>query len=284
MIGAMRALGSFVLSLVLAASVSSSARADVGGGVAGGGDEEAWTDHDRLVHAGVIGGLGITYLVLEFSPLIDQWSPKQCKWCAPTGVDRSVRDALKWQDTSLANLLSAGTGYVSAPLAGTGLLVLATWERGDWRRWADDVSPVVEAAIATSLLQHGTKLIVGRERPYAWAAAPGALPATKEDNVSFWSGHTSLDFSIAVAAGTIASRRGYRLAPVIWATGLSLAAVTGYLRIAADKHWTIDVLTGAAMGSVVGYVWPRLFHGGMKRDGGVTLVPTSNGLAVSGAF
>ncbi len=54
--------------------------------------------------------------------------------------------------------------------------------------------------------------------------------------------------------------RGYRLASVVWATSLPMAAATGYLRIAADKHYLTDVLTGALIGSAVGFLVPFAFH------------------------
>ena len=44
------------------------------------------------------------------------------------------------------------------------------------------------------------------------------------------------------------------------ASGLSMAAFTGYLRIAADKHYLSDVLTGAIVGSAVGFVVPYFLH------------------------
>jgi membrane-associated phospholipid phosphatase len=35
-------------------------------------------------------------------------------------------------------------------------------------------------------------------------------------------------------------------------------AATGYLRIAADRHYATDVLAGAAVGTGVGLGWPLL--------------------------
>src|SRR6059058_3168029 len=72
------------------------------------------------------------------------------------------------------------------------------------------------------------------------------------DNLSFFSGHATLAFALATSAGTVASMRHHRLAPVMWAVGLLLATTGGYLRIAADRHYATDVLTGALVGSAVG--------------------------------
>ena len=238
------------------------------------------TDRTRALDLGLTVGMGGAYLVAEFG-FNAELSPTTCRWCEPTGFDVPMRDALKWGDTGAANTISNLTGYVLAPLATAGGLVLAGGRSG-WRRHYDDAVPVIQAAIFASLLQHVTKLGGGRQRPYAHFAPPGTLTPSEEDNVSFWSGHTSLDFALAVSAGTIADARGYRYAPVIWATGLTLAGVTGYLRVAADRHYATDVLMGAAVGTLVGYAWPRLVHRHIWR--GVEVVPTGTGLAAIGAF
>ena len=42
----------------------------------------------------------------------------------------------------------------------------------------------------------------------------------------------------------------------MWATGLTFAAATAYLRVAADKHYFTDVLASAAIGVAVGWAVP----------------------------
>jgi membrane-associated phospholipid phosphatase len=235
------------------------------------------TDRDREYVALRIVAEGATYLTLEFG-LNSQLSPTHCRWCTPDAFDGAMADALAWRDTGLANTISDVTGYVLAPVVMSGALVAAGWGHG-WRRAYDDVSPIIEVAIVASLAQHLFKLTAARERPYAYHAM-GTLPYTTEDDVSFWSGHSSLTFSLAVAAGSVASLRGYKLAPEIWATGLALAFATGYLRIAADKHWTTDVMTGAAVGSILGYVWPRYVDRWIGKD--ISISP--NGVALTKQF
>ena len=60
----------------------------------------------------------------------------------------------------------------------------------------------------------------------------------------------------------------------------ALAFATGYLRIAADKHWTTDVMTGAAVGSILGYVWPRY----VDRWIGKAISVSPNGVALTAHF
>lgn len=81
-----------------------------------------------------------------------------------------------------------------------------------------------------------------------------------------------------MSAGVVAHARGYAAEPYIWAGGLTLAAVTGYLRIAADKHYFSDVLVGAVVGAGAGLLVPQLT---IHR---LTIVPAESGVAVAGRW
>ena len=59
---------------------------------------------------------------------------------------------------------------------------------------------------------------------------------------------------------TVASMRGYRLAPLVWTAGILFGVGTGYTRIAADRHYFTDVIAGAGIGTVIGAGIPLLFH------------------------
>jgi membrane-associated phospholipid phosphatase len=98
-----------------------------------------------------------------------------------------------------------------------------------------------------------------------------------DEDLSFYSGHTSESVSLAVAAGTVASIRHYRLAPLVWATSLPLALATGYLRIGADRHYFTDVLTGALVGAAIGFLVPYVFHRGNDATGATVASPTTRG-------
>lgn len=240
------------------------------------------SDRQRWMHAVGISAAGAGYLVIQLG-FSRQLAAQSCRWCTPPGLDSRVRDALVWDDTSRADVLSSITGYGIAPVALLGLTAYGSGLDSSWRRRFDDVVPVVETAIAVGLLQHVTKFAVGRQRPYAHYAAPGTFQPTNEDNVSFFSGHTSLAFGLAVSAGRVATLRGYAIAPAVWTLGISLAVTTGYLRIAADRHYLSDVLVGAAAGSAIGYLWPRYVTRYLQRPS-ASVVPTSSGVAIIGTF
>jgi membrane-associated phospholipid phosphatase len=54
--------------------------------------------------------------------------------------------------------------------------------------------------------------------------------------------------------------RGYAGVGIVAGVGFTLAACVGYLRIAADQHYLTDILVGSAVGGLVGWAIPRVFH------------------------
>lgn len=128
------------------------------------------------------------------------------------------------------------------------------------------------------------KFAAGRERPFVHALPPEEKARTahpRDNNTSFYSSHTAVTFALAASAGTVASLREYRWAPWVWAAGLAFATTTGYLRIAGDRHYFTDVLTGALVGSAVGFAVPYLHRA--KGTAALTVTAASlpgGGLAV----
>jgi hypothetical protein len=128
---------------------------------------------------------------------------------------------------------------------------------------AENVTIILETMSAAMMMNQITKLIAGRQRPCAHFGLDLLRPCFSDgsdNNLSSFSGHASFTASLAVASGMVASMRQYRLAPLVWTTGVILTLSTGYLRLAADKHYLSDVVTGTIIGSTVGFFIPYLFH------------------------
>lgn len=107
-----------------------------------------------------------------------------------------------------------------------------------------------------------TKALVFRARPYMYFdGMPSADVESGDFAASFFSGHTTMAFNGAVFLSTVFCAyfpdSVWRI-PVV-AGSLSLAVATGALRIAAGSHFFSDVLTGALIGSVTGFLVP-FFH------------------------
>jgi membrane-associated phospholipid phosphatase len=185
-----------------------------------------------------------------------------------------VRDALKWHNTSLPDTLSGVLGFGLVPAVLLGADALIANHDGAIHNFGPDVLIIVETTVVAMDVNQFVKFIVGRQRPYVHAlsaAESEQREPTNDDNLSFFSGHTTGSFALAVATGTVASMRGYRWAPLAWIVGLVLAATTAYLRIAADRHYFTDVLTGAVVGSAFGFTIPYFFHGPRSERTNVTV-------------
>lgn len=112
-----------------------------------------------------------------------------------------------------------------------------------------------------------TKALAGRRRPFVYNTAftPeeryefAGLDHTSVKR-SFISGHTSMAFAAATLLSTVyADTHGpSTMSKVVWASSLSLAAFTGYSRVAAGVHFPTDVIAGAAVGAAIGYWIPSL--------------------------
>ncbi|RYE88576.1 MAG: phosphatase PAP2 family protein [Myxococcales bacterium] len=212
-----------------------------------------------------IGGYAI-WNVLQ--TLNRQLAAEQCRWCDEklNAVDRETRSALRWKSEghrATAMTLSDIGANVVTPVMTLGLSAVLAARDDRFDRVPVDLVLAYEAISAAGILTQVIKYSAGRLRPDARALPPGERPNTghgEDAYVSFYSGHTSYVFSLATAAGTIASMRKYPGAGWIWLVGLSTAATTAYLRIAADKHYLTDVLAAAVTSSAIGFAVPYFGH------------------------
>lgn len=237
-----------LVTFVLAAALASPVQANP--------DERS--DAARAWHAVPVVAGATLYLVSEF-PLKETITPRLCRWCESNSFDTAARDALRWDNVRLANTLSNITGYLGNPIYASGLLLIGTDDALSGRRYLDNTTPVLQAAIFTGLFNQTMKVIFGRKRPFATFGAVHVRPAN-DINTSFFSGHTALAFALATSSGIVANLREYPSATAIWIGGLTLATATGYLRIAGDAHYATDVLFGAIVGSAFGIAIPLLLH------------------------
>jgi membrane-associated phospholipid phosphatase len=126
-------------------------------------------------------------------------------------------------------------GWAKASSAGRDLLVAAALglpaAQGDWH----------------GDLEAGGSMLVAGGTTYALKELVHERRPDGSDDRSFPSGHTSVSFA---AAATLEKRYG-------WKSGLPAVAVASFVglaRVEADKHYVHDVLAGAAIGSVSGFL------------------------------
>ena len=124
------------------------------------------------------------------------------------------------------------------------LLLLPTIAYGS-TFYVDDTEGRIQfykAAASNLIITQGLKHVTNKERPNG------------EDNLSFPSGHSSVSFQ---AAAFIHKRYGTKYAlPAYMA-----ATLVGYSRVEADKHFTEDVLAGAALGIMSSFYFTKPYKG-----------------------
>jgi membrane-associated phospholipid phosphatase len=217
--------------------------------------------------------------------------------------DEDVRDAVRPSRLE--------TRYIFRDASDVGLSLAVTWPffvdaltTAWWYRGSRDVAEQMalidlQALAITGGLQGVTNVIVSRERPYGRVCGSKEMPSNAEDCSgavhyrSFFSGHSA--FSFASAALICSHHFQHRLLGSPWdgvscAGGYVVAATTASFRVVSDVHYSSDILTGALIGSIVGYGVPLIHYWSprkrLDRPGELKLelVPTAGGIGVMGIF
>ncbi len=187
-----------------------------------------------------------TFLYLEYG--IDHHASND-EGSKPNGMDNYFRDQLKWSSSSMnkavhsSDLLLYGFFLGSVPI-----LPFAT-NSGYFNTLKSSLNVLSLNGIITDIV----KMTVKRQRPDSYFE-------TREDADdsfrSFFSGHTSTTFAIGTSNAIILTKAYPDKKKLIWFVNLSLAAATGYFRMAGDKHYFSDVFCGG----LVGYTIGNMFH------------------------
>lgn len=156
---------------------------------------------------------------------------------------------LKYYFKTLDNL---GAGPVAAPIS-IGVAGISFLTKDSKFRQVALTS--VESIAVTSLLVYALKIGIGRKRPYEKKGAHSFNPFGGLDD-SLPSGHTSTAFAL-VTPWIYYYKKPWTYLLFIFPASTALS------RMIFDKHWATDVLTGGAIGYVVGYYltdWHKKFR------------------------
>jgi membrane-associated phospholipid phosphatase len=214
-----------------------------------------------------------------------------------------VRDALRaktlatrytFRDASDVGLSLA----VSWPFAADALTA-AWWYRGS-REAAQEMALIdLETLAISGALQGATNVLVSRERPYGSTCGSSVLPSDALDCTgsihyrSFFSGHSSFAFTGAALICVHHFENDLLGAPwdaLSCAGGYAVAATTATFRVVSDVHYASDILTGALLGTLVGYGVPLLHYRYVVAPSATAaglqlhLIPAPNGLGLLGIF
>ncbi|MEI9940901.1 MAG: phosphatase PAP2 family protein [Pseudomonadota bacterium] len=219
-----------------------------------------------------------------------------------------------WFDESVRNALRVDTlpnRYIFRDASDVGLSLMVSWPfvadaltTAWWYRGSRDAAQEMalidlETLAVSGAVQGATNVLVSRERPYGRDCGSEGLPndaidcASSSRYRSFFSGHSSFSFTSAALICVHHFKNDLLGAPwdaLSCAGGYALATTTATFRMVADMHYATDVLTGALMGTLVGYGVPLLHYS--QRGSSVTtmaglqlhLIPSPGGLGLLGVF
>ena len=118
-----------------------------------------------------------------------------------------------------------------------------------------------ETMLLAVVLPQFSKGFVNRTRPYAFNRnAPMGDKIEADTRRSFFSSHTTVAFASAAFISKVYSDYypDSEYTPYILSGSMFVATTTGLLRIFSGKHFPTDVLTGAVVGSFIGWFIPEL--------------------------
>lgn len=249
-----------LLSAVLAASVSAPSAGGVDAGL--NTSSLAWSDAWGRVEAidyGLTAGFAVALVLGQVAI-----SPPPMRFRGGVLFDDGIRSAFKIGDEAGRLRASSASDVlqdilVAYPLVDAGLVALLVHGNADtaWQMAMIDA----ESLLLAGALMTITKNVTGRARPYVDSCGNDTC-GSRDRNRSFFSGHTTAAFT---GAGLVCAHHanlplyGNATADQASCAGaLALAAVTGYLRIASDQHYATDVVAGALIGLLSGYLLPEL--------------------------
>ena len=160
---------------------------------------------------------------------------------APNQIDQYFRNRVKWSKNKMDNAAFISDLLLYGVFVGTIPLVPSFSNYNYFKALKMSLNVISLNGIITNLV----KMTVKRQRPDSFYKTR----ADADDSFrSFYSGHTSTTFALGTSNAIMLSEAYPEKSKLIWFTNLSLATATGYLRIAGDKHYLSDVLSGGIAG------------------------------------
>ena len=160
--------------------------------------------------------------------------------------DIKVRKSLKWNSINLSRA-STMSDFLLYGLTLGSIPIIPFFSK---ENYYENLITRVNILSINGLITNLVKITSSRERPkYRFNSIK---EKSNETYKSFFSGHTSTAFSIGISNAIILGKQFPKHSTKIWFASMSIAAATGYLRIASDEHYASDIIAGSIVGSVVG--------------------------------
>lgn len=177
--------------------------------------------------------------------------PKGAPSCAPCnpadlpGIDRGVVGA----NSTLAR---RGSDVLLIGVSGLAAYVAAHDRSGSQAR--GNLAVLANSITWTAASTAWLKVLVHRKRPVLYTSAAPSAASNPNNQLSFPSGHTSVAFAVATSYLVMSNREHLphraRNAVILFGG----AAGIGVLRVAGGSHFPTDVLSGALLGTGIGWL------------------------------
>ncbi len=138
----------------------------------------------------------------------------------------------------------------------------------------------LETILVNSALTNIIKYSVKRPRPYLYGDEASDEKRNKLDSrLSFFSGHSSTSFAVAVSFASIYSKKVDKTYQkvLIWTIPLLTASTIASFRVIAGRHFFTDVFAGMIVGSSIGYLIPYLH---LKSDKTISTIATKDSIFI----
>jgi membrane-associated phospholipid phosphatase len=286
---------------LLACGLAASAALAPGTATAADPDRVEWSkDWPRVRWWEAVSAVALTVADAEIEPNVPIQS--QAHWRGGILFDDWARNALRGRTAAIQSTASTASdilyygGTIGPLVIDNYFVTLSIHQNADvaLQMLVINMQSLGVSGLVSLVAEHGA----GRARPYTDKCdaegrifdASGALMTnhcgTRNDFRSFFSGHTA---AVSTMAGLTCAHHQHLplygggfadLAPCLVMIGAATA--TGILRIVYDEHWASDVMVGAAVGTLSGYVLPSLLHYGFGsgraigevRSGSLFMVPS----------
>ncbi|MBO5137761.1 MAG: phosphatase PAP2 family protein [Spirochaetaceae bacterium] len=230
------------------------------------------------VYDGIIGGGG---LALTGGMFIYDKVTDGAEYNGTTPLLSTVNAFDRWAAQPYSDTLHL-TGTLTEIVAMASPAILAFTDVGEWGIFT---VMYAESLLWANGLKELAKTLVFRERPYMYfEGAPEDKIADGDFARSFPSGHATMAFNGAVFTSYVFAKYfpDSKLKIPVIATSMSFAVATAVQRVLSGNHFITDVLAGAFLGSVTGFVVPFLHTLPLKNDKiNITATPISLSLRYS---
>lgn len=144
-----------------------------------------------------------------------------------------------------------------------------------------------EMLIWSAALPQLAKVSVKRNRPFAYnPEADLEARMSSRARQSFFSRTSTMAFASGVFSAVLfdAYYPDSPYSPWVWAGTLAMATSAATLKYYSGQHFPTDILTGAALGALIGWYIPRLHTNTKGENVSLTISPVSMGWAFSATF